>query len=230
MTNQEKYLRAFRRGEVLRRVRGVYGRIVKTTKDQVDSLTTDPQRRVVMIMGPQGLSSIFGLSGYQALIKLGYTRKYIRYHVERGTRFKLVLFDRPAEIHMATWNSSIEMLAINYPEVASQLKQALPALKRTAFEKFQRQAGFRFLDVQVAGPSDPRYMTLERMATCGGSPLCVRRFLYHTVSFTDLFSGDGYTRTHTGNRGFCEYVMPNQQLSDLKNCLVGDIQVRLSRS
>ena len=43
----------------------------------------------------------------------------------------------------------------------------------------------------------------------------VRAFLYHALNLNNLFSGDGYTHTADGVRGYKEYVAPNKKLEDL---------------
>jgi hypothetical protein len=72
-------------------------------------------------------------------------------------------------------------------------------------------------------------MTLERLLKSDGSPLSVRRFLYHITRLTELYSGDGYTWTHDGRRGVREYIMANRAISKLKGSQVFELKVTLPR-
>eukprot|EP00965_Chrysotila_dentata_P118224 3907511-Pleurochrysis_carterae.AAC.1 len=53
----------------------------------------------------------------------------------------------------------------------------------------------------------------------------VRAFLYHAMNLNNLYSGDGYTYTQEGGRGFREYLAPNKQKEELgvewSSCPIG---------
>lgn len=229
MTEQKKYVRAFRHGHSLTRVRGAYGRIVRTQREKPNMLAEESQRKVVMIMGPSGLKKLLGKSGYEALVEIGYTPEYIARNIARGMKFKLVVFDRPEKLRIATWTTAVAVLSGCYPELAPILQNALPGLKITSLEEFERLAGFTFAEVQASGPSDPRYMTVERLLQSGHTATDVRRFLYHSLHFSELYTGDGYTQTHDGKRGVREYLVPNIPICDLPNEHVIDLNIEIPR-
>jgi hypothetical protein len=226
VTNQEKYLRAFARGEMLRRVGGVYGRIIKTTRDE-PTMLSEEKRKVVMFMGPHGLRELLGTSGYEALIKIGHTPDYVARNLARGMQFKLVLFDRPDTLRIATWKGAVDVVSQHYPELEPVLRAALPELKRKNLEDFEREAGYSFAHVQVNGQDDTRFMTAQRLLESNQTAADVRRFFFHTFNFSELYAGDGYTKTHDGKRGVREYLTANCPLASLHNCRIIDLNVEI---
>ncbi len=80
-------------------------------------LAEDEQRKVVMVMGPHGLQQLLGASGYEAFVKIGYTPEYIARNLGLGRNFKLVLFDKPPELRVATWRVAVEVVSAHYPEL-----------------------------------------------------------------------------------------------------------------
>jgi hypothetical protein len=227
MTNQDRYLDALASKNTRHRVRGVYGRIVRTDMTDPQMLTEDPDRRVVMVMGPSGLQQLLGLSGCDALYKIGYSHEYIVRNLERGKSFKLVVFERPASLRIATWRVAIDVLAAHYPMLAPALRRALPALKSTPIEDFERQVGYTFYEARIKGSDDERFMTPARLLKSEQTPADVRRFLFHTVHFSELYTGDGYTLTPSGERGVREYMMPNARIPSLTNWRIADMSVEL---
>jgi len=227
MTNHAVYLYALAHGRRLRRVRGVYGRIVRTTDGVPTRLAEDEQRKVVMVMGPHGLQQLLGASGYQALVKIGYTPEYIARNLGLGRKFKLVLFDKPPELRVATWRVAVEVVSAHYPELRTQLFSVLEDLKSRTIMEFERESGYSFAEVQANGPSDPRFMTAQRLHACVGTATEVRHFLFHTLYFSELYAGDGYTKTHEGKRGVREYLMPNVFLKTLNNLHIVDLEVEI---
>jgi hypothetical protein len=225
--NQQRFIRALLRGERLCRVKDVYGRIVRTMQPAPERLAEEAERRVVPVMGPGGLQRLLGKTGYQSLITIGYTPEYIANLVARGMKYKLILFDRPDEMRIATWTASVEFASQHYPELRTVLYRALTQLRASSLEEFERQKGFRFYDVERAGRNDPRFMTPERLLASEQTPADVRCFLFHTLHFTDLYAGDGYTKTISGERGVREYLMHNARLETLRNCRVIELPVSL---
>lgn len=190
-------------------------------------LAEESQRKVVMIMGPSGLHKLLGKTGYEALIEIGYTPEYIARNIARGMKFKLVLFERPEKLCIATWETAVAVVSDYYPELSDALRAALPELKSTSLEQFERNAGFTFAEVQAAGASDPRYMTAHRLAHSKKTATDVRRFLYHSLYFSELYTGDGYTQTHDGKRGVREYLMRNMRICELPNEQIIDMTVEV---
>jgi hypothetical protein len=79
----------------------------------------------------------------------------------------------------------------------------------------QEQAGFSYLDVNLAGPADPRYMTPERFLKCPGTLVEVRSFLYDTVGLGALFCGSGFTKDFTGKGCVKEYLIVNRNVDSI---------------
>ena len=225
MTRQDQVVRALACGRVSFRPRAVYGRIVRTELDQPSTLTEDEGRKVVMIMGPSGLQQLLGRTGLERLKKIGYSENYIARNIARGKKFKLVLFDRPPNLRVATWAVAVQVVAQHYPELAPMLHAALPELRRRSIEYFEAEAGYSFYDAQLRGSNDSRFMTAERLLHSKGTAADVRAFLFHTMHFSELYTGDGYTRTPEGKRGVREYIMSNLPIQSLRNCSIVDLLV-----
>jgi len=224
----EALAHAIAEGSTRGNTRKAYGRIIRWKSGQLASLTDSPLRRTIMITGPQGIRDLFGKTGWQMLSEIGYPEEYVRRKLSEGCKFSLVLFARPTGIfRIATWRNTIDVIALAHPELAPMLKAALPTLKKKSFLDFEREAGFSFEEVDAKGLDDPRFMTAERLAVSDGSPLAVRRFLYHVERLNELFTGNGYTLTREGRRGVREYVMLNRPLAELVDYALVDLKVDL---
>lgn len=207
-------------------VSGLCGRIIRGKKpEDFLTLTDDPTRKLVMLMGPDGLEKLLGKSGYEMLLAIGYEPEYLEHKVAEGNRFKLVIFPEGGAAKLATWDNVVEIVSGVYPDVAMKLARNLAAMKSRNFAEIEEESGFRFLDVEKAGKNDPRFMTYERFRTARGDLWEARAFLYFTVHLRELYSGDGYTYDAKGNRGMMEYIVPNKPLADLGDHRVVNIDV-----
>ena len=86
------------------KVSGLCGRIIrgKAPKD-FETLTDDPERKIVMLVDPDGLQGLLGKTGYDMLITVGYEPSYLKHKVQEGNRFKLVVFPEGGAAQLATW-------------------------------------------------------------------------------------------------------------------------------
>jgi hypothetical protein len=208
------------------RVRKLYGRVCRSKCDRPVVLAEERDRRVTMVMGPSGVEKLFGKSGFEMLVELGHTAEYIQREVAAGTRFSLVLFHRQKGMATATWDNVLKAVAQYYPEVADIVAPHAGALRRTAFADWQEQAGFSLAEIHARGAGDPRFMTVARLQQSKRDALAVRRFLYHVIRLTELFSGDGYTRRQDGTRGVREYVVENKVIACLGEQVTIDLDVQ----
>ena len=211
---------------------GLCGRIIRGTRpEDFLTLTDDPSRKLVMLMGPDGLEKLPGKTGYEMLIEIGYAADYItRKVVDEGNAFKLVVFPEGGPAKLATWDNVIDIVSATYPATASKLEQQRNALKVTPFDAIERQAGFSFAEVDKAGGTDPRFMTEERFVASGGSLWEARAFLHHSIHLRELFSGDGWTYTTAGERGLMEYIVPNRPIAELGESRLIEIPVTIPKS
>ena len=171
----KEYWQVFTNGQT-RRVSGLCGRIIRGQKSEdFKTLTDDPNRKLVMLMGPDGLESLLGKTGYDMLVEIGYEPDYIVRKVEEGNQFKLVVFAEGGAAQLATWDNVALVAGDVYPEVAPFLRRYLTALEDTPFSEIERQAGFDFSEVDKAGPDDPRFMTYERFKRSTGSLIPTKR-------------------------------------------------------
>lgn len=222
----EQMLRSGKMGQVT----GLCGRIIrgKNLEDFL-TLTDDPQRKLVMLMGPDGLEKLLGKTGYEMLAEIGYESSYIVRKVDEGNQFKLIVFKEGEAARLATWDNTIATVAQVYPDVANSLYRNLDILKRTAFDDIEKASGFDWSEVDKAGDIDPRYMTYDRFKQSAGTDIDTRAFLYFTVHLRELFSGDGYTYTNNGTRGLMEYIVANKPITELGENTIIDIKIDLPK-
>ncbi len=207
------------------RTRGRYGRIIRLHPTMnVPALTEEVDRRVVMVMGPSGLKSIADKPALTMLSSIGYTNAYVERKLAEGFTFHLLTFPKPSspkkggkhrELAIANWKNTLAAISAAYPEIAHLVKIHAKELKRTSFGSFEEQAGFSFATVDKLGASDPRFMNLSRLLESPGSACDLRRFLYHVTRLSELYNGDGRTRTEEGKPGVREYIMANRPLTEL---------------
>ncbi len=213
------------------RTRGRYGRIIRLHPSmKTPAMTEEADRRVVMVMGPSGLKSIADKPALTMLSSIGYTKAYVKRKLAEGFTFHLLTFPKPTspktrvgkpssgkhrELAVATWKNTLAAISAAYPEIAHLVKLHTGELKRTSFGSFEEQAGFSFAAVDKTGASDPRFMNLSRLLDSPGSACDLRRFLYHVTRLSELYNGDGRTRTEEGDPGVREYIMANRPLTEL---------------
>jgi hypothetical protein len=212
--------------------RGLYGRIVRTRAEKPTVLAEEPERLAVMVMGPGSLRCMVGLSGYEMVVAVGHTREYIEAKLAAGYKYHLVAFRKPeGELKLATWNNVIALAIRLYPAAKERLLSARGALKAHSFADFEAASGFSLAAVDLLGASHERFMTLERFLKADVEHealpgLAARRFLYHILRLSELYSGDGYTRTHEGKRGVREYIVANRTLDKLPDCRSLELSVK----
>ncbi len=206
------------------KVEGICGRIIRgrTTKD-FETLTDDPDRKLVMLMGPDGLEKLLGKESYDMLVKIGYEKDYIQRKLNEGNKFKLVIFEEGGEADIATWDNVINLVSKTYPKISNKLHDHIENLKNTSFESIENEAKFDFSEIDKLGKEDQRFMTYERYIESPNSLVAARAFLYFTVHLRELFSGDGYTYTSDGKKGLTEYIVLNRKISELGPHIMIDI-------
>ncbi len=201
-----------------------YGRIIKLRPghEQSPNLAEEFDRRVVMVMGPSGLKSLSGkLSPVAMLDSIGYTRDYVQRKIAEGYTFHLITFKRPTgKLQVANWDNTLSVIAEEYPEIKGLIAAHARELKRTSFAALEERASFSFAAVDTIGLADERFMTLERLLASPGTVVDLRRFLYHTTRLSELYCGEGRTRSEDGKSGLREYIMRNRQVSELSDCVI----------
>lgn len=227
-TNVISYMDAFRSGRKMG-VEGLCGRIIRGTKpEDFVMLTDDPRRKLVLLMGRDGLELILGKTGFEALQTIGYESGYIVRKVrDERNQFKLVVFEEGGDALLATWENTVKVVSRVYPNLKRKLRKNIGQLKTVPFGEIERMSGFNFGEVDKNGPDDPRYMTAERFERSKGTLANVRAFLYYTVHLRELYSGDGFTYDNDGNRGLMEFIVPNQPIAGLSGCMMIDLDIML---
>ncbi len=198
--------------------KGLYGRVLRGTKpEHFTSLTHEPDRLIILLLGQDGLENLIGLSGRQILATIiKYTDRHIQELIAEGHEFKLVVFPKTdSDVHQATWQNTVDVTARVYPEVKDKLFGQLTGLQTTRFEDIEKAAGYCFYDAYKAGDKHSGYMNYDRLRASEGTLAQVRAFLFHTLHLREPFEGTGYTGKQR------EYFMLNIRLQDLDNhCLL----------
>jgi len=221
----EGYAEAFRRGEATL-VEGLCGRILRgKTVGDFHTLSDDPNRKLVMLIGPDALSQFIGQPGLDMLLNIGYTHEYIAQKIAQGTQFKLAILPESDQALSATWANTINLVATIYPEASSALHTHHYQLANTDFTTIEAMAEYSFTDVDAVGPSHPNYMTYERFLRSPQDLVSTRAFLFFTVYLKELFARDGFTYTPEGRRGLAEYIALNQPLSSFSNHALLELKV-----
>ena len=230
-----RYRELFESGaSVQKPVSGLCGRIIRGKKaGDFETLTDDPDRKLVMLMGPDGLETLLGKTGYEMLVAIGYEPDYLRHKVAEGNRFKLVVFPEGGPAKLAAWDNIIEAVGEVYPEFRDAVTPHTRRLLTSQSFQFWNDLaisvewGTSFLDVEKSGKGNPRFMTYERFLQSKRSALDVRAFLYFTVHLREQYSGDGYTYDDRGRRGMMEYICPNRRIEELGASELLDIDVQV---
>lgn len=233
ITTVEGYRQAFDAG-MAGVVDGLYGRLIRGRAgrpDDFEMLSLDADRRIVMLLGSDGLGRLLGLSGFEMLMAVGATEQHIRWHIGVGDSYKLVVFRSRREWPLADWDGALKVAGMVYPGLAEVLAGYARALKLTPFAQIEEDSGLSFHDIDVAGPEDPHFMTAERLlaiARTGRPTLAqVRAFLYFTMRLREYYAGDGYTADVSGSRGMKEYFALNTPLNLLGKYAIMDVDVVL---
>jgi len=208
-------------------VTNICGRIIRGKKpEDFTTLTDDPDRKIVMLVDPDGLASLLGKNGYEMLIQIGYEPDYLKHKVKEGNQFKLVVFPEGGAAQLATWDNVFAMVEQVYPDLKfpAQIKADFKALP---FAEIEKQASFKFLDVEKAGKNDSRFMTYQRFVQSAQTLADYRAFLYFTIHLREQYSGDGWTYDAQGNRGVKEYIIPNLPIADLGPSEMIDLDIQI---
>lgn len=232
----DAYEKLFKTGKTAsQKIVGLAGRIVrgdlKKNPRAFDRLTDDPNRRVVFLVDSSGLEGLLGLNGYEMLQKVGWDDAYIESKIKSGVTVKLVIFPETA-CKLGTWDNVLHIVEEKYPEVWGKIKphrKEICALQPEDLPGIEAKLGYSLKDVDNAGSKDPRYMTIDRFQTCAGSLEECRAFLYFTVYLKEQYTGNGYTRNTSGQRGVPEFIVPDEPLSNFEHRIM-DIAVTLPAS
>lgn len=207
-------------------IKDIMGKITrgKTSKD-FETLTHDPTRKIVMLMGSDGLENILGKSGLEILVEIGYTQDHINHLINQGFEFKLIIFVPAKSCLLATWDNAVKLASEVYPKVKKKIYNKLKELERVSFEKIEKDSSMIWSEIDKFGASDPNFMTYKRFKQSKGTLIDVRAFFYFTLHFRELFSGDGYIYNQKEEKTSKEYVCLNKKLKNLVDYRLIDIEI-----
>ncbi len=197
---------------------GIQGRLCRRRAGDPVRLSDDASRRLVFLGDHRVCHRIIGLTGYEIVTSvLGWDVAYTRRKVEAGLKFDLVVFPE-SKCKLGTWDNLLDLVQETYPEIGAKIarhRSALVCMTPASLLELERKQGYRFLDVDERGCSDPRFMTLERYIDAPDTPDAARAFLYHVIYCKEFYGGQGHTVDGQGNTGVPEYIMPNKPLEEL---------------
>lgn len=236
----DEYIQAFESGATTLPdscdLHGVYGRV---TRGAVDSdfvhLSSEPKKRLSWVVDHETLRDFLGKSHLHILISLGHSLDWIRYRLDNGNKFKLIIFSYgPAEVkdtgaRLATWDNIFKLVFQAYPEIASNTWDTHAAdLKRSTYQEIDPSGAI--LKHYYLGHNSEHYMTIERFSALTEPPTLseVRAFLHHQVGLNELFQGDGRTVHPDGTIGHPEYLIRNQRLDQFPRYALLDLNPILS--
>lgn len=228
ITTPEDYVKALQ-GPIKSKkvkVKGLVGRVLKgkSAKD-FETLSNDPTRKIIFLMGSDGLENIIGMSSDEMLVKIGYTTDYIERLKKDDYQFKLVVFKSQGDDGMlATWDNVGALVAKLYPEVAAKVGKVIPQLQKTSFSEIECQASSRFSAVDKMGKAHPDYIDEARLVQREGKPWEVRGFLYYQARLMELYAGDGFVRDVNGVKGLQEYIISNKPIRELPSAIFVDLK------
>ncbi|MFC1622689.1 hypothetical protein ACFL1Y_01695 [Patescibacteria group bacterium] len=229
VTQVQEYLKAFNSGSLgSRSVNGLLGRVIrgKNPKD-FETLSDDPNRRIILLTDSLGLENIVGKDHFDILITIGWEPSYAIQKVNDGFQMKLVVLREGGPARLATWDGMMEVVYLAYPEIATKLKKWLPELKKVKFDDLEKSYGCDMSKVDREGDTNHKFMTLERYEQADDTLENARAFLYFSVHLREQYAGDGYTYDAQGNQGVKEYMAPNCNISELLDSEIVDLQVKL---
>jgi hypothetical protein len=224
----EQYKHAFLNGSVPKQpIDQIMGRIILGQKSEdFGRLSANPERKIGMFLGPDGLHELIGKPGAEMFKIVAHTGEYLQSKINAGYEFRLAVFpSQDAEI--ATTENFLDMVCRVHPTVAPLIEQYREHLdpRKVPFEVIQNMAGYSFQEVDDNGLTDPRYINTERLLSRSPTLATVRAFLYHVEGMRELFRGDGYT-DRDGRRGCLEYIVARKmKITDFAERLILPIMV-----
>lgn len=223
------YAARWRAGGPAGPVEGLAGRVLKgRRRGDFRSLSDDPARRLVLLMGADGLARLLDSAGRDRLRLLGYPAAYVDELEADGYQFELVVFpERPQDL-LATWENLGRIVSQVMPEAGARLAPRLAELEATPFAALQAQAPWSMAEVYRAGRADPRFQDAARFARSAGEAWRARAFLFHELHLNELFAGDGWVRDAAGQRTMRELVGEAVPLDALPQLERAALELRVS--
>lgn len=209
---------------------GLRARVLRGMGSTDFEILGSDERRIVFIMGPDGMSALPGMHPLDILNFLGLDPDYVQGRIKQGYHFKLLVFVGGEDAPLATWDNALDMVAAERPELAEDIERHREVLRTRSLESLlvSQSATPKQLDaIELAGKTHPSFMTPGRYYMLSdaekANPANLRRVLLHADHLGILFSGDGYTRMPDGQRGPAEYLVPNGKVSELSGAILIDL-------
>ena len=174
--------------------------------------------KIRSILGLSLMPSSFHLGFQKPLIlrSVGFDLKHCKEAISAGQHFRLGVFPASSSGAIpATWDGLLTMVDRLTPTVSEKVRAHLAELRSVPFSEIQQLAGFDFTQVKDNRDSDDRYIDLTRLEAKSGTLVEVRAFLWNEFNITEFFSGDGFSRTPSGECGVPEFIAPNVDVDSI---------------
>jgi len=207
----------------------IFGKIMRGKKpEDFLNLSENEDRKLVMVMGQDGLEKISKLRGQALLIAIGYQREYIHRLIDQGYYFKFIMFETSKDVIVcpANWPGVARMVLEVYPDTTLAWLKHFETLKTKVFTDWQESTDRPFALTDKAGKDNPSFITYPRFLDGQQTALDLRSFLYFTVRLTDLYSGDGFVRDENGRRTMKEFITANRPIAKLKRFVLVDLEIQ----
>lgn len=198
-------------------VQGLAFRVIRRKSGGPWEVIDDDDRKVAFFIDAEGGEKLIGASWYQILINIGWDDAYIRRKIldEKCDVALLVLPEISARL--GTWDNVLDAMGEEYgSDIAAKLNHHRAQLRQLSpfdLPAIEQRLGHTFAEVDRAGKSDPRYMTVARYRAVPGVGTLeqARAFCYFAAHLRELFYGDGWTRDNVQRRGIREFVVAGRR-------------------
>lgn len=223
-----------------------------------EALTNDPNRKIVMFLGPADTQQLIPITdNTQRLASIAYTQDYIDYLVNKGEVFKALITPIDNRVVLADWRGLLQIIeqiypsepqlhamlriainiiaSINHQYLGEQCQLANSQTINDLTRYYHQLTGFDWHQVFCNGPSDDRYLTLEKLNALFNSSgmsiadfaknnwYLIRWWLRCELHLQLLYTGIGKTMDEDGRLRAEEYFSANQAISQLPNSRLLDM-------
>src|SRR3989339_903120 len=146
--NVRLFMEGFRRKLATGYPMGWCGRILYgQTNHSFKHLSNEPNRRIVTVVGSDGLVRMTGLSGRDMLALVGYTAGQIDDLINASNYFRLLVFQRNPAIRLAAWDEVADLVSQIYPETTKAFAWHINELYSISFNIWLKATEFDWAEV-----------------------------------------------------------------------------------
>lgn len=184
----------------------------------------DPMRsrKFVFYVNGVELRHWVGVSTEALLDWVGIPKDVVAQKKRAGHRFRLLFVEAGDAMLWGTWDNILKRIDVDYPKVSERAHKYIPALRDSGlagpdlYRKIQAEDPSRELsEIFASYGLDPKSEITEAYLKMEDTLFNFRAWLLAQLELWDLYAGNGYTLSNTGERGFKEYIGPNYDLKTI---------------